>query len=154
MTVRVRLETVLPMALAEAFDLSRDIGLHVDSMRASGEIVVAGRSSGLIDEGEHVAWRGRHFGVSFTLMSRITEFDRPRRFVDESIAGPFRRLRHEHRFTPHAEGTLAVDDIEFQAPFGIIGRLVERAVLERYMRELIAARNAHLVAVASRLTVR
>lgn len=150
MTVRIQLETVLPLAPAEAFDLSRDIGLHLESMTASGETVVAGRSSGLIGEGEHVAWRGRHLGVPFTLMSRITEFDRPHRFVDESIAGPFRRLRHEHRFTAHADGTLAIDDITFEAPFGMIGRLVERSILERYMRELIASRNARLVEVARR----
>jgi ligand-binding SRPBCC domain-containing protein len=150
MTVRLHLETIIPLPPAAAFDLSRDIGLHLQSMRATGETVVAGRSSGLIGEGEHVAWRGRHLGIPFTLMSRITAFDPPHRFVDEAIAGPFRRLRHEHRFLPHDRGTLAIDEIEFDAPFGLVGRLVERLVLERYMRDLIGTRNAHLVELARR----
>jgi ligand-binding SRPBCC domain-containing protein len=154
MTVQFRLETVLPLAPAEAFDLSRDVGLHLDSLRSTRERVVAGRRAGLLDRGEHVAWRGRHFGVPFTLMSRLTEVDRPTLFVDEEIAGPFRRLRHEHRFESHPEGTRVTDVITFEAPFGSLGRLVETVVLERYMRDLISARNAHLLAVAQRIADR
>lgn len=154
MTVHLRLETILPLGPSEAFDLSRDVGLHLDSMLSTKETVVAGRRSGLLANGEHVAWRGRHFGVTFTLMSRLTEVDRPTCFVDEEIAGPFRRLRHEHRFEPHADGTLVIDTITFSAPFGPLGRLVERIVLERYMRDLISARNAHLLDVARRIADR
>ena len=117
-------------------------------MRASGERIVAGKSGGLIGPGEFVAWRARHLGVPFTLMSRITAFDSPRLFVDEEIAGPFRRLRHEHRFVDRGEHCLMIDDITFAAPFGVLGRLAERFVLERYLRELIASRNRHLLAAA------
>jgi ligand-binding SRPBCC domain-containing protein len=153
-TVHLRLETVLPLGSAEAFDLSRDVELHLDSLLSTGETVVAGRRSGLLEQGEHVAWRGRHFGIPLTLMSRLTQVERPTRFVDEEIAGPFRRLRHEHRFEPHSAGTRVIDDITFEAPFGSLGRLVERVVLERYMRDLICGRNAHLLAVARRTAAR
>jgi ligand-binding SRPBCC domain-containing protein len=59
-------------------------------------------------------------------------------------------LRHEHRFESHPEGTRVIDVITFEAPFGALGRLVERVVLDRYMRDLISARNAHLLTVARR----
>lgn len=153
MTVRLHLETVLSVSRERAFDLSRDLDAHLASMRESGERIVAGRPGGLIGPGESVAWRARHLGLPFTLMSRITVYERPNRFVDEEIAGPFRRLRHEHRFDDASVGgrerCLMTDDITFDAPFGVVGRLVERVVLERYMLELIEARNRHLVAAAS-----
>lgn len=37
-----------------------------------------------------------------------------------------------------------VDRIEFSAPFGLLGRLVEKLVLARYLQNLIETRNQHL----------
>ncbi|WP_343206243.1 hypothetical protein [Arthrobacter yangruifuii] len=68
----------------------------------------------------------------------------PSYFVDEQVAGPFRRFRHIHEFSGGAEGTTMVDRIEFDAPFGILGRLVENLVLARYLQRLIEMRNRHL----------
>lgn len=41
-----------------------------------------------------------------------------------------------------------VDRIEFAAPFGLLGRLLEKLVLTRYLRKLIEQRNRHLTAGA------
>lgn len=150
MTVHLHLETVLPVPPAVAFDLARDLDAHLASMRASGERIVAGRSGGLIGAGESVAWRARHLGLPLTLMSRITAFEPGTMFVDEEVAGPFRRLRHEHRFSDHDDGCLMTDDIVFEAPFGRLGRAAERLVLQRYMAGLITERNRHLREAASR----
>ena len=146
MTVTIHLETVLPVPRADAFDLALDLDMHLSSMSASGERIVAGRDGGLIGAGEFVAWRARHLGLPFTLMSRITTFEPAVMFIDEEIAGPFRRLRHVHRFVDHDAGSLMIDDITFEAPLGLLGRLVERFVLERYLRDLIETRNRHLLA--------
>jgi ligand-binding SRPBCC domain-containing protein len=56
------------------------------------------------------------------MTSRITEFDRPHRFVDEQVRGPFARFRHVHRFEPEGEGTMVIDEVEFDAPFGSLGQ--------------------------------
>ena len=45
------------------FDLLRSIDLHLESMLASDERAVGGRTSGLICGGEEVTWEARHFGV-------------------------------------------------------------------------------------------
>ena len=42
------------------------------------------------------------------------------------------------------------DDWEHASPFGPIGRLVDRIVLDRYMRALLETRNAALKAEAER----
>lgn len=130
------------------FDLSLDIDEHLGSMAASGERAIGGVTSGKIGLGEEVTWRARHFGMPFTMTSRVTELERPARFVDQQTRGPFRRFHHEHRFEAIDEGTRMVDRIAFDAPLGPIGRLTEVLVLGRYLRHLIEVRSEHLKRVA------
>ncbi|MDD0857984.1 SRPBCC family protein [Arthrobacter alpinus] len=131
--------------MAELFDLSRNIDAHTGSMARSRETAVAGVTSGLIGLGQEVSWRAWHFGVPLRMTSRITAMDAPSRFVDEQVKGPFRHFRHIHEFQEGPEGTIMTDRIDFAAPFGPVGRLVEKLVLARYLKRLIETRNQFLV---------
>jgi hypothetical protein len=144
-------QVIMPVDAKTAFDLSLSIDAHMESFEGSGERAVGGVTGGVIGLGEFVTWRARHFGITWTMTSVITEWDRPRRFVDEQRKGPFRSFRHEHRFEPVEHGTQLIDYVEFEAPFGMLGRVVERVVLARYMRHLIDVRNTFLVAEARRV---
>ncbi|MDR6906057.1 ligand-binding SRPBCC domain-containing protein [Agromyces sp. 3263] len=128
----------------QLFDVSLSIDEHVASMDRSGEQAVGGVVSGSIGLGESVTWRARHFGIWFTMTSRITSLERPHRFVDEQVRGPFRSFRHEHSFAPDAAATVMVDTLTIASP--IFGRLAERLVLVPYLRRLIRRRNAYLLA--------
>jgi len=147
MTAQFVVTTVINALPEAVFDLSLDIDAHVQSMAKSGERAVAGVTTGTISLGEEVTWRARHFGVPFTMTSRVTEWERPVRFVDEQTRGPFRRFRHEHRFERVSDSTRMIDEITFDAPMGPVGWLAERIVLDRYLQHLIEQRNAHLKAV-------
>jgi ligand-binding SRPBCC domain-containing protein len=118
-------------------------------MSASGERAIRGVTSGLLRLGDTVTWRARHFGVPFAMTSRISGYEAPYRFVDEQIAGPFRRWWHEHRFEPVPEGTLMTDVAEFESPAGPFGRMVNAAVLTKYMRRLLQQRNEWLASMLS-----
>ncbi|VXB77729.1 Ligand-binding SRPBCC domain-containing protein [Arthrobacter sp. 9AX] len=131
-------------AQSELFDLARSIDVHKDSMMQSHEEAIGGVTSGLISLGEEVTWRAWHFGIPLQMTSRITEMQIPNYFVDEQVKGPFQRARHVHEFSQDSAGTTMVDRIEFVAPFGPIGRLVEKLVLGRYLQRLIETRNRHL----------
>lgn len=128
----------------QLFDVSLSIDEHLGSMAGSGERAVAGVTSGLIGLGETVTWRARHFGVWFTMTSRIEELERPRAFVDQQLKGPFKLFRHEHLFEPLGTGTLMTDTITLASPVG--GVLAERLFLVPYLRRLILQRNRHLLA--------
>lgn len=132
------------MPQAQLFDLARNIDAHKNSMARSREEAVAGVISGLIFLGEEVTWRAWHFGVPLRMTSRITQMVAPDYFVDEQVKGPFRHFRHVHEFSHDSSGTTMVDRIEFTAPFGPLGRLVEKLVLARYLQNLIVTRNRHL----------
>lgn len=150
MTVEFELRTTIAAPAEVAFDLALDVDAHVASMSDSKERAIGGVTSGLIGLGEDVTWRARHFGIPFTMTSRVVELDRPHRFVDEQQRGPFRRFRHEHVFDPADGGTSMIDRVSFDAPVGVVGRIVERIVLDRYLRELIHQRGRHLKAKAER----
>lgn len=145
MAVEFVCTTRTSMPRDELFDLSRSIDAHTESMADSRERAVAGTTSGLISPGEEVTWRAWHFGIPIRMTSRITAMDAPRSFVDEQVRGPFRYFRHTHEFTEGLGGTTMVDRIEFAAPFGPLGRLVEKLVLARYLQQLIETRNQYLV---------
>jgi ligand-binding SRPBCC domain-containing protein len=140
-----RLETVIAAPVADCFDLSLSVDAHTSSMAGSGERVVGGVASGAMALGDTVTWRARHFGVVFRMTSAITAHERPSRFVDEQVRGPFGAWQHEHRFRDAGDGrTLMVDEVRFRSPLGPLGRLVDAVVLERYLTRLLRQRNTWL----------
>lgn len=144
MSVHFRIETVSVLPPEELFHRSLSVDAHVASMADSGERAVGGVLTGQIGEGQTVTWQARHFGVPFRMTSLVSEVVEPIRFVDHQVKGPFKSFRHVHTFEPHASGTKMVDAISFTAPFGPLGRVVERLVLGAYLRRLIVVRNEYL----------
>ena len=148
MTVRFTQKTKVEAPRVRVFDLSLTVEHHLGSMAKSGERVISGVRSGVMKVGVEVSWAARHFGVTWKMTSRITELERPRRFVDEQIRGPFARFRHEHLFEEIDGGTRMTDNVEFAAPFGPLGRLAERMLLAGYIEKLIRERAAYLLSIA------
>jgi ligand-binding SRPBCC domain-containing protein len=138
-----RIVTEAAVDVQALFDVSLDIDAHVSSMSQSGERAIGGTTSGRIGLGQTVTWRARHFGVWFTMTSKITSLDEPTGFVDEQVRGPFRTFIHVHRFEPSAEGCRMTDTITVGSP--VFGRLAERLVLVPYLRYLTKKRNTHLL---------
>jgi ligand-binding SRPBCC domain-containing protein len=132
------------------FDLSLDIDAHLASMSESRERAVAGVMTGRIGLNEEVTWRATHFGIPFTMTNRLTALDRPWRFVDEQVRGPFRRFHHEHVFEPRGSGTVMIDRLSFSAPFGPLGWAAERVALAGYACRLIETRASFLKVAAER----
>ena len=130
---------------SRCFDLARDVDLHQRSTAVSGERAVGGVTSGLLGPGDEVTWEATHFGVRQRLTSCITEFDPPRRFVDEMVRGAFRRFRHEHQFRATEDGgTEMVDIFDYSSPLGPLGSVADHLFLRRYMTRLLRERNAYL----------
>jgi ligand-binding SRPBCC domain-containing protein len=135
------LKTLINAPIERCFDLARSIDLHIQSMKSSGEKAIAGKKSGLINLHESVTWRARHFGILFEMTNKISTMEYPTFFVDEMVKGPFRKLHHQHQFKIIDAQTEMTDVFEFQAPLGLLGRLVEKIFLKNYMLKLIERRN-------------
>lgn len=137
----ITIETVINAPIQLCFNLSRSIDLHQISTSQTKEKAIAGITSGLIGLNETVTWRAKHFGITQTLTSVITAFDSPNYFVDEMVSGAFKKFRHEHHFKEASGQTHVIDRFTYTSPFGFIGKLFDRMVLEKYMFNLLYKRN-------------
>jgi ligand-binding SRPBCC domain-containing protein len=134
--------------LTVCFDMARSVDAHIEAAQATGERAVAGVTSGMLNLGDEVTWRARHFGVTQDLTSRIVAFDRPHHFRDEMVRGAFRRIVHDHYFEPTAGGTRMRDVFDFTAPLGPLGTLVDTLVLTAYLTRFLENRARALKQLA------
>lgn len=142
------LETPIHAPAEVCFDLMRDIRIHTETTAQTHEKAVAGVTDGMIGLGQTVTFEGTHFGIRQRLTVKVTEFDRPRLFVDEMTEGNFRSFKHIHEFIRVRSGTLMRDTLIWTSPFGFLGRVVDKLILERHLRNLVTTRNAKLKAIA------
>ncbi|GEN52535.1 SRPBCC family protein [Halobacillus faecis] len=132
------------------FDLARDVDVHTQTTSNTKEKAVAGVTKGWMEEGDKVTWEATHFGIRQRLTARITEMDRPHRFVDVMVKGAFHSFTHTHEFFEKAEGTVMVDTFDYQSPLGPLGSIADRLFLEKYMRDLIETRAHELKMMAEK----
>lgn len=52
-----------------------------------------------------------------------TKYDPPRMFEDIQLSGPFSSWRHQHIVLPHNDGAILRDEIEYEPPMWIFGRI-------------------------------
>ena len=65
----------------------------------------------------------------------------PHLFEDVQIKGPFRSWRHRHIITAHREGATLRDEIEYEPPLGILGRMFAPLLIEKRLRKLFDYRH-------------
>lgn len=138
----IHITTFVAAPVERVFDLSRSIDLHKQSMTKHKEEAVAGVRFGLIEKDETVTWKAKHLFKNRILKTRITEMKRPEMFTDEQAEGDFKLLKHEHYFKPCDNGTIMIDMINFESPYGAVGRGFNKIYLTKYLRKLIERRNA------------
>lgn len=137
----IHLTTFITAPVERVFDLSRNISLHKISMKHKREEAIAGTTSGLINKGEWVTWRARHLGKTRIFTSRITELIPNQMFTDKMTKGDFKSFQHEHHFKRAENGTILIDIIKYELPYGWIGRMINRLYLRKYLENLISKRN-------------
>ncbi|KUL41396.1 SRPBCC family protein [Actinoplanes awajinensis] len=141
--------SVVNAAPGTVFDLELDVDVHAASLAGSRETATTAAGRRRLGLGDEVTFRARHLGVWWRMTSRITAYDRPRRFVDEQTRGPFRSMRHEHCFENLGDGrTRMTDRMTVRAPLGALGAVVTRIVLTPYLKRLLKKRSVHIAHLA------
>jgi ligand-binding SRPBCC domain-containing protein len=75
-------------------------------------------------------------GLGFKWRTVIDTFEPEARFVDVQRAGPYRSWRHTHEFADVPNGTRVRDHVEYEMPFGILGRAVRSIFVERQLQRI------------------
>lgn len=138
---KIHITIFVAAPVQRVFDLSRSINLHKISTAGTGEEAIAGVTTGLISLNETVTWQARHLFKKRQFTSKITAMESPAHFTDEMQTGDFKNFVHQHYFKPVDNGTIMIDILHFESPYGIIGRWANKLFLKRYLEKFLLQRN-------------
>jgi ligand-binding SRPBCC domain-containing protein len=137
----IHLTTFIQAPADRVFDLSRNVDMHKQSMARHQEEAVAGIRFGLVEKEDTITWKAKHLFKTRMLRAKITDMKKPQMFVDEQAEGDFKMMKHEHHFKPCENGTIMIDLLQFETPYGSLGKFFNTVYLTRYMKKLLEQRN-------------
>jgi ligand-binding SRPBCC domain-containing protein len=141
---QIKITTTINAPIEIVFNNSRNIDIHQYSASKTNEKAIAGITSGLINKGETVTWKGKHFGIYMQHQSIISEMEFPNYFIDEQLKGNFKSFKHEHIFKQKENETIMTDILEYETPFVFIGKLMDKIILKNHLTNFIIYRNSIL----------
>lgn len=101
------------------------------------------RHVGGIEDGARVSLRVGPFPFALRWELEHRDYERGRSFTDVQVRGPFRYWKHVHRMIPQgAQDCVLEDAIEYELPFGRLGRVIGRLFMQPKLRRLFAYRHA------------
>ncbi len=86
--------------------------------------------------GTEIDYRIKLFGIPMKWKTLIETFEAPRRFTDTQLRGPYLRWHHTHEYFAVEAGTLLTDRVEYQLPFGLLGRMVHPLFVRRSLEQI------------------
>lgn len=137
--IKTGIQINAPIALV--FDLCRSIDLHMISTSATKEKAIAGVTTGLINKDETVTWEAYHLFKKRYFQTIISEMKPYSYFRDEMLKGDFKSFYHEHFFEQGDHGVLVWDKLKLEAPYGLLGKIVNRFFLKNYIQKFLIERN-------------
>lgn len=80
--------------------------------------------------------------VPLRWVAEHTAYDRPHMFADRQVSGPFAKWEHTHRFLDDGEGgTILRDEVEYEVPLGVIGRMLAGGFVHRKLQKMFEYRH-------------
>jgi len=80
-------------------------------------------------------------GIPLRWRSLITEYDPPKKFVDEQLNGPYSYWHHTHSFRAVNSGVEMNDVVRYAIPMGIIGRFMHAIWIKRDLNKIFNHRK-------------
>lgn len=85
------------------------------------------------------------FNIPVHWVTEITHIRKPFFFVDKQRKGPYRVWHHQHLFTPVAGGVEMTDIVDYQIPFGAIGKLLHALIIRKKIISIFEYRRKKLI---------
>lgn len=81
------------------------------------------------------------FGIPVYWQTEICKIDKPFLFTDRQLKGPYKIWEHTHTFIKKENGLLMRDEVKYQLPFGIIGRLMHSLIVRKKIEKIFTYRK-------------
>ncbi len=138
---RIEFNTPIKAPVERCFDMARSIDFHKISLGPLKEEAVAGFTSGLINQHEHVLMKSKLWGFQFSTELKITKFNPPF-FLSYDIADSnFESIIHDYYFYDISNETVMVNHFYYKPKLGILGELLNVLFLRRYLTHILKTRN-------------
>lgn len=66
-------------------------------------------------------------------------------FTDKQLKGPYKKWEHRHVFTPLNNGTLMTDEVVYELPLGLLGRLAHLLFVKKRIEAIFRYREQTLI---------
>lgn len=83
-------------------------------------------------------------GIKTTWVTEITHIREKEFFIDEQRIGPYAMWHHQHIIQPIENGILMTDIVSYKPPFGIIGAIANKMVIQSKIKEIFKYRTIAL----------
>jgi hypothetical protein len=95
-----------------------------------------------IKAGARVVLLTRIGPVNARWVAEHTAYEEGRMFKDRQVEGPFAKWEHTHLFEPDGEGgSWLIDHIDYELPFGVLGRVFGGAFARRRLERMFEYRH-------------
>lgn len=85
------------------------------------------------------------FNIPTTWVTEITHVNEPFFFVDEQRSGPYKLWHHQHIFKESDGGVEMEDIVSYAVPFGFLGFLMKKFVIDRKINEIFEFRSTRII---------
>ncbi|WP_298497947.1 SRPBCC family protein [uncultured Algibacter sp.] len=147
----VQIETFINADIQTCFDLARNVDFYQKSIKNSREIAIDGKTTGLVEANDFITWEAKHLGFVRHITLKVTEFNNPSLFVDEIVEGDFKAYKHEHIFRKSNNKTIMIDKFYFESNWGVLGKIVDKFFMKKYMINILKIRNKTLKEKAEKI---
>lgn len=83
-------------------------------------------------------------GIYYNWTTEITEFKEKDYFVDVQTEGPYKLWKHRHSFKAIGGGVEMTDELEYQLPYGFIGKIAHALFIRKQVEKIFIFRYQKL----------
>jgi uncharacterized protein YbjT (DUF2867 family)/ligand-binding SRPBCC domain-containing protein len=134
-------EQTIPASAREVFAFFSDPGNLARLTPPGLRFRIVGPPERQLSAGSRLEYRIRWMFLRLKWVTRITRWEPEVEFEDVQEEGPYRVWIHTHRFEPAAGGVVMRDRVEYELPFGALGRPAHRVLVRRQLDEIFDFRR-------------
>lgn len=77
-------------------------------------------------------------------VTKITQVEKNKSFTDFQEKGPYKYWNHFHEFVPNEKGVLMKDTVDYELPFGLLGRIAHKIFVKKKLENIFNYRYQFL----------